>query len=390
MTTSMTRRARRLPGTAAASLLLWSLAAAPGSAANLDAPAPTWGTNGRVNAIVPAGNRVYLAGTFTQVTTPTGASYPAAHLAAFNPATGQFAPTWQAGTDGPVNAMAYASGILYIGGKFTTVDGQRRGKLAALDAATGALQTQWKPATDRPVDTLAAAGGSLYLGGPITKVTDSQGSHPVTYTARLDQTTGRWDSTWTPKPDGRVRKVLASTDGTRLFLAGDFATVSGQPQTRSVASVTTTSGLVDPAFALGPTNRKDRPPVNDMTTDGTHLLLAVAGAGGACTSVSPTSGTTQWSKITNGNAQAAAIIGTTAYCGGHFSGTASFDGLTRYKAAAVNLGTGQTLGFAPRINSALGVWEMAATGTDLYLGGDFTKISGKAQPHFAAYPNAHP
>ena len=38
---------------------------------------------------------------------------------------------------------------------------------------------------------------------------------------------------------------------------------------------------------------------------------------------------------------------------------------------------------APDVNSSLGVYALAATATDLYLGGDFTAVGGIDQEHFA-------
>ena len=35
------------------------------------------------------------------------------------------------------------------------------------------------------------------------------------------------------------------------------------------------------------------------------------------------------------------------------------------------------------MNSSLGVYVLAATATDLYLGGDFTAVGGIDQEHFA-------
>ena len=42
-----------------------------------------------------------------------------------------------------------------------------------------------------------------------------------------------------------------------------------------------------------------------------------------------------------------------------------------------------SLRLGPRINSPLGVWALDRDASHVYVGGDFTKISGKLQSHFA-------
>lgn len=78
------------------------------------------------------------------------------------------------------------------------------------------------------------------------------------------------------------------------------------------------------------------------------------------------------------------------YVGGHFGGTNSFGGQERYKLAAVRTTTGVVDPFDPRVNTALGVFEVRAYAGDIYIGGDFTTVSGASQPHFARLPDEPP
>jgi fibronectin type 3 domain-containing protein len=132
-------------------------------------------------------------------------------------------------------------------------------------------------------------------------------------------------------------------------------------------------------------NNGGHSPVFDLVSDGTRLIEAIGGGGGACTAQNPTTGATLWSVHSNGNLQSVQIFGSDVYCGGHFSGTASFGGQTRKKLAEVDLATGAIQPFAPVVNSALGVWSLGSDATHLFVGGDFTKITGVAQPHFAMF-----
>ena len=353
-----------------------------------DTPGRTWATNGRVLAIQSIGGLIYVGGTFTAVVDLDGVSHPAGNVAVFDPVAGSFNTAWTATANGSVNAFAVSGNTLYLGGDFSQVDGVSHRKLAAVNLTTGALVTTWKPTVDGLVETMVALGGKVYAGGYFFNATDSTGTHAQPFIARFDDTTGLFDPTWHPTPDARVRRIMPSTDGTRLFVGGDFTTVSGAPGSVALVSLVTSTGAVDPLFKEGTNNGNARAPVFDLATDGTHLLVAAAGGGGGCTMQDPTRGTTIWSHKSNGDMQAVEIIGSIVYCGGHFNGSLSFDGVDRTKLAAVDLTTGTILDYAPVVNSALGIWSMGSDATHLYIGGDFTKVNGISQAHFARFSQA--
>lgn len=343
----------------------------------------SWGTNGRVNAVLadPASGRVYVAGNFSAVTDAAGTtSLPIANVAAFLPASGTFDPTWHPNPDGVVTSLGLSGGKLYLGGDFTQVQGTTRTRLAAVDAVSGAL-TPWSPAaTGGMVDALAVSGGAVYVGGSFTTLAGVTRS----YLGRVSVSTGNSDTNWTPRPNARVRSLVVPGDGSVVYVGGSFTTINGSSSARSIASLsTTTPATLTKGFNAGATNAGSEPPAMGLYVEGSDLLAAVAGAGGGCASLDAKNGRTQWSKHANGNVQTVTAMNGTAYCGGHFTGTASFDGQNRNKLAAVDQASGQTLGLSLRINSALGVWALSHDATRLFLGGDFTKINGKPQPHFA-------
>jgi fibronectin type 3 domain-containing protein len=353
-----------------------------------NAPAHTWATNGRVLAILPIdADQVIVAGTFTQVTDPAGHASPANNIASFDPTDGTFDTSWLGGADDAVNALAISGSTLYIGGLFAQVDGVTRHKLAALNATTGSLVTTWRPGVDLQVDQLAVVGSNVYATGIFQDVTDTSGTYLQPYVARFDATSGTFDQSWRPEPNGRVRAIIGSADSTRVFIGGDFTSVSGATWANTTASLSVSTGAVDTTYRPAPNNVNQHASVYDIRTDstGTQLILAVGGGGGACTDENAATGANIWSHHTNGNLQAVRIVGSTVYCGGHFNGSGSFDGFDRNKLAAVDLASGAVLDFAPTVNSALGVWYMGADDTHLYVGGDFTKISGVNQPHFAMF-----
>ena len=345
-----------------------------------------WGTDGSVYAVLPVGDRVYVGGKFANVIDATGVSHPASNVAVFLSSQGVFDLSFAAATDNVVTSLAVSGTQLFLGGDFTTVDGVARARLASVDAATGAVNTAFKANINKIVDAVQISGGKLYAGGYFGTVGNGTTSTARKYLARLDPVTGAVDN-WSPSVDGRVRSLSPSPDGAKMYLAGDFQSVNGSGSQAFVSSISTSTGAVSSGFVPGNTSPYGHQNVLGVvaTTDN-RILLATAGYQGACTSMNATTGALQWTKGTNGNAQAISYIGNVVWCGGHFTGSGAIAGLTRYKLANLDLTTGAVLSFSARINSALGVWALA-TSPDLsrtFVGGDFTLIDGATANHFVA------
>ena len=398
------RRRARLRGwatvVAATALAATSLLALPPAWAQVvDQPARTWGVGPadptsasvgtpRVLAILPLGDRIVVGGTFDSVIDPAGNQYPAKNLAVFSASTGAADLSFAGSTNNTVTSLASdGQGTVFVGGTFGTVNGATRKGLAAVDVVTGALRP-WAPSIVAPgqVDALAYRDGAVYAGGNFAAITDGSGSSKP-FLAKVAAATGSVDTTWVPAPNDRVRALAVANDGTgRLFIGGDFASVSAKASTNKIAAVASTgTGAVDTAFRAGATNSRSYAPVFDLTSDATRVYAAVAGSGGACAALSATTGATLWSDHSNGNLQSVRLAGGLLYCAGHFSGTGSFLGQTRYKVAAVDPATGALNAFAPNVNSSQGPWALAADATHVYMGGDFSSISGVPQPHFAMF-----
>ncbi len=384
-------RSRRVPAralvVAIVSALLLAVSATVAAAAIIPSAARTWGTNGRVLAILPVGDRVYIAGDFTEVIDPSSRTHAASRLAVYVPSTGRFDLSWSASADKTVTSLAIEGDELYVGGAFGKINGQVQRKVARLSAASGSLDRVWAPKLDRPPDTLAVVGSTVYVGGAFTQAAGpGQALLPWGFLARFDRVAGALDTSWTPRPNGRVRTVRASVDASSVYVGGDFTSVNAAPNTGRIAKLSTSTGAIAAGFTPGATNLSSKAPISDIWVGPTgRLFLAVEGSGGACASMDGVTGAVVWSKHTNGNLQGVRLVGDTVYCGGHFTGDGGFDNLTRYKLAAVDAATGTTLPFAPVINSALGVWSIAADGGRVYVGGDFTQIGTTPQPGFAAF-----
>ena len=379
----------------ALSALTWPIAA---RAAIGNTPTRTWGigpatatsasaTTPRVLTILPIGDRIYVGGSFDSVIDPSGVSFAVKNLAVFSASTGVADLSFKASTNNAVTSLTTDGTSLFVGGTFGTVNGATRRGLAAVDPATGAVNG-WNPAvgTTGQVDTLAYAAGSIYAGGNFTSVTGG-GISSQAFAAKIDALSATVDAGWHPTPNDRVRSLNVAADGTgRLFMAGDFTSVSNGAATNKLAAVSLAApGSLNTAFRAGPTNQTAFAQIFDITSDGTNVYAAAGGAGGACTALNTATGAVTWSDHSNGNMQSVRLSGGLLYCGGHFSGTASFMGQNRQKLASVDAATGALTAFAPNINSALGTWALASDATHVYLGGDFSMVSGVLQPHYAMF-----
>lgn len=368
-----------------------------------NAPARTWGVNGRVSVMLPVNGRIYLGGSFTTLVDTSGVSYPAKNLAVIDASTGAADLGFAASTDTTagteVLALATDGTRLFVGGLFKSMDGRPRSNLAALDLQTGALDPGWTeantPSASASVDTLSVLGPDLYVGGLFSSVRNTSTQYSQSFLAKLDPATGSVDTSWTVRPDARVRAMTPTRDDTgRLFVAGDFTTVTdsaGTATSRRVAVVDPSgTGAVGRGFLPGFTNATSYASVIDVTADATQVYVAAAGSGGACTAFNATTGARVWSDHSDGDMQSVRLLNGTLYCGGHYGGSTAFadpagQQYARQKLTGVNPADGTVTALAPQVNSPLGVWSLAADASHLYVGGDFTAISGVPQPHFAVF-----
>ena len=123
------------------------------------APALDWQVRfgNQVRDIAVEGPRVAFGGMF--------ASHNAIEVPGFvaiNLASGTLADTPR--PNGLVRAMAMSESTLYLGGRFSAIDGQARQSLAALDTSTGTL-LPFAPNVADGVYGLAIAGSDLYTAG---------------------------------------------------------------------------------------------------------------------------------------------------------------------------------------------------------------------------------
>lgn len=367
----MRRTVFLLAATALGTFLTWGVAfAAPLSPL---ADTGTANTNGRVSTILVLGDKVYLGGSFTHV-----GGVQRNRLAAIDASTGQLTD-WNPNANGNVRALAAsADGTrVYAGGSFSAVGGASRQRLVSLDASTGEVDAGFKiNGLNATVQAIAVSGNSLYIGGEFTSVQGQSRSR----LARVDATTASLDPGFDPAANSTVKTLSLSPDGALLYAGGDFTTISGQSSSY-LAGLDPANG----ALAWQPLTDPNGS-VFDVAPTATAVYTAEGGLGGAAASYDATTGTRLFSLKGDGDVQGVAVVGDTLYIGGHFL---QFMGNDRRFFAAVDATTGVLDPWKPIGSSGgtNGVWAFEAdtSGTRLYAGGDFTKVSGEARQHFARF-----
>jgi PKD repeat protein len=127
--------------------------------------------------VIPSLNRVFIAGNFTSIQNTTGTNTAVVNqsgLASYNYQTGLIDTNFRPQFNGGVAAVeATPDGTkLFVGGSFNTVNGVAKQKVASLNLNTGApLSTfGFTNSTNNQVQSLAATNSTLYVGGRYTRV----------------------------------------------------------------------------------------------------------------------------------------------------------------------------------------------------------------------------
>lgn len=323
--------------------------------------------NGSIRSFAVGSSVLYVGGQFTTV-----GGQSRNRVAAIGFATGTADPTFNPNSNSLVltTALDAPNNTLYLGGQFTTVDGQIRNRLAAVNATTGAA-TAWNPNANNQVFTLALDGGTVYAGGQFTTV----GGQSRTRIAALD---GAGLATpWNPIAGNTVQ--VLSVAGSTLYAGGDFLTIGGQNRSR-IAELDLSTGL---ATAWNP------------SAFGTVQVLAQGGGGlfvgGTFNGIGGTArnnlaaidivggGVTSWDPNANNVVQALLATDDALYVGGNFT---QVGGQIRNNAAALDLTNGLALPFDP--NSDGQVSALARSGNRVYLGGLFNSVGGQPRVNLAA------
>ena len=352
-----------------------------------EAPASSWQTDGKVNAIAVANGKIYIGGSFTHVIPPGGGSAVVRnHLAALDLHTGALKP-WNPGANDIVNAIAVKPNgkTIYVGGHFTKAHGATRLHVAAINATSSALRP-WKANANGKVDVIKATKSRVYFGGTFTtlkgKTRNRLGAVSAASSASLIN--------WTPHASSEVYSLQLSATGKRIYVGGAFDHMNGK-LANHLSAIKTASGAIAKKFHFHPSY-----PVFSLALAGKTLYVGGAGNGGHVDAVRFKTSSRRWKAVTDGDVRAITLRQGVVYVGGHFNnycvgGTGTGNPLTctnptgRRKFLALNQSTGNLTTWNPIGNSVQGAFAIRGTKSSVLGGGSFTTIHGTPQRGFVRW-----
>ena len=388
---------------------------------------PTAQINGVVWSQVVVGNTVYVGGSFTKARPPGAAAgtneVTRTNMLAYDVTTGQLVPGFAPVVNGQVRSVTATpdGSRVYIGGSFTSVDGQTRNRIAAFDTATGALVTGFAPPVNYDVYSVVATNSTVYAGGDFQGV----GTRDRGYLAAFRATTGALLD-WAPQAaGGKVWAIAINPEGTKVTVAGQFTTLNGSSSPGyglGMVDATTGASLPMAANTVVRNGGADAAVVS-LSSDGTNVYGSgyTFGAGGTLEGTFAASwdgGTLRWANDCHGDTYSVHArngvlysAGHTHYCGnlGGFpqtepdwtfyrglafgtqaTGVADRDpyGYANFKGQP----TSSLLAWYPSINSGTftgmnqGPWSVSGNQDYVVMGGEFTKVNNKAQQGLVRFP----
>ena len=184
------------------------------------------------NALEIAADGAVIVGSGTNAT----GGVPRFNLAAIDLVTGNILPFAPA-TNNQVMAMVAIEGEdgLVIGGAFTNVNGQPRGRVAVLDE-DGNLD-DFDPAADNTVNALLVANGQVYAAGAFSNIAGQPRAGLASFS--IEQEGALTD--WAPAITAGAASVIESGDGV-IYVGGSFTAVAGVPR-NNLAAIDAVTGI---------------------------------------------------------------------------------------------------------------------------------------------------
>lgn len=346
--------------------------------------------NGPIYAVAYRGGTVYVGGNFTSANSG-GKNVARGRLAAFDAATGALLP-WNPSADANVRALAVDGDVVYAAGDFDNVDGETRDALAGIGATDGRLTPMRHTILGQP-NALATGNGRLYLAGRITAVDGVPRGNLAAFSLGAGAQAGALDA-WAPTADDVVSAIAYAGD--RVYVGGRFHKISGVSSTLRLSAVDPATGVPDRTFLPKPVSQ-----VFALAADGTGVYAALGGQGGRAVAYTH-AGATRWTRVFDGDAQAIGELAGVTYVGGHFDracttsnngvkGVCTDGSVPRGKLAAID-DQGNLLDWSPQANGVAGTRQLV---TSVALGaisavGDFTTVGGVTRKRYAQFDGVAP
>jgi hypothetical protein len=191
---------------------------------------PVSGTSGAL-ALVRSGSSLLVAGDFSDygITARSG-------LAAYDLTTGALRSDFNPAPDGQVNivkASANAQSV-FVGGEFLNIAGAARSRIAKLDIATSENVPGFAASANSYVKDMAVRtdGSTVYVGGNFDSFNGLPTSRLLAINAATGATLAGFDMPLTEPTnegsEGGLRAMALSPDETRLMVIGNFRRIAGK------------------------------------------------------------------------------------------------------------------------------------------------------------------
>ena len=336
-------------------------------------PDTSWNANlvgSTVNALALDSGVLYIGGSFSKI---NGLAVQGlAGVSVTNAVV-----SWNPLLSGSVNALQVTNGLVFVGGNFFSVGNSNVQNVAEISTST-ALANSFNPSTvDSTVFTLFVTPNDVYVGGQFSTI----GTKSRNRLAELDINTGVATS-WNPNPNGIVRALVITS--TNAYVGGDFTTISVANR-RGFASIGLTGAGSAQSLNLALQSAGTVNLVDSLLLQGTSLYVggqftnALTQPNFLLVGVNITSGLTLPAPLgSDFNGPVGAVFGANALAsangkvliGGAFQ---SFGGVARLRAAALSLKSGAALPWAPGFDAPV---LCLACGTNcIYVGGSFTNYN---------------
>lgn len=332
---------------------------------------PDHGLNSTVEAMAVSGATLYVGGDFTK--TADGVKH-LNHIAKFS--SGVWSALPHRGLNGKVTALTVSGTTLYVGGSFTqTSDGVVKNLNHIAKFSSGVWSALPHHGLNDAVYALAVMGGNLYVGGYFTQTADGV----VKQLNRIARLSG---GVWSALPDHGLNGIFVSAlavSGTTLYVGGFFTAT----QDGVVTNLNHIAIFINETWLALPHHGLNGSFVHAIAVGVTAIYVGgdfTQTADGAVTNLGQVArfNGTNWSALPHqglngvGGVYDMALSGSILYVGGEFSQTADGAVTNLNNIARFNTGT-STWSALPNHGLNNIVFALAVSGTSLYAGGQFSK-----------------
>jgi hypothetical protein len=341
-------------------------------------------TDGKVRAIVQVGDNIWIGGAFSKITKRNGDVVAnVTNVAVFDAGTGAFRNIAPDIPGDQVWDMDVYGSTVVIGGKLSGPGTSKN--LVTVNGSNGSI-VRWYNAPLTKAVLAASDLDRIYAGG-VSLSAFQIGGGKLWTRARLTID----DSLRGHKTPAAYRDI--ERDGNALWAACQCDTADGSPSKALIKLDTDGRRLSFNPKNIGSSS-------TGIAVEVTSNALYLGAGGSDWFGSFAKNGDRNWLRDTSGSTQTVTIMDNSLVIGGHFvlvadagEGNCGFrpnnlnpENCTERKYLAAYTFSGSLLSWAPSLSGKYnGAWALHVDGGRLHVGGEFTKVNGKTQRHYARF-----